>query len=121
MKNEKFEALKNLCCRTLNPNETMSQIIIGNEIDFLKWNVAHEIGVMNNDDGEIVGLLLKLDHKNYDDSIFITLSFLDYYAIHFVDADLNLLHSIELVDCFSIFSVIDNELNSMTKFKFSLN
>lgn len=123
-----FEELVSLGCREFDPKTTMSQIIFGVEgdpqkmIDFINWDINEPIGVVRNDDGEVIGMMLKFNHKNYTELLYITLNFLDYYNLYFIQDDTKeVLYSVEDVDCESLFPVIREVINNFQRVQLHLN
>lgn len=116
--------LHKLGCREFDPRETMNQIIQGGSEKFLDWKISKELFRVfrnNNERNGIVGLLMKVNHKNYSDMVYITLSFWDYYNVYFFDRDFNMVHSIEEIDCENIFDAIDDAFQHCVKIEISLN
>lgn len=123
-----FDELKNLGCREFDPRVTMSQIMSGMDknpqrlIEFLSWDIEKNLHVVKNDEDEIIGLMMKFNHDNYSELLYVTLNFLDYYNLHFIHSETKeIICSVEDVDCESLFSVINDTLNNVRKFNFSLN
>jgi hypothetical protein len=121
-----FNDLKDLGCRVFDPRVTMGQITDNlNEkglLRFLSWGVEKKIGVISNDEDETIGMMLKLNHKNYDELVYITLNFLDYYNIYFIRMNDNeLLNKVEDVGCEELFITIDSLLESVIKFEINPN
>jgi hypothetical protein len=84
--------------------------------------VEKKIGVISNDEDETIGMMLKLNHKNYDELVYITLNFLDYYNIYFIRMiDNELLNKVEDVGCEELFITIDSLLESVIKFEINPN
>lgn len=130
MENEKKfitcqEDLINLGCRVFDPRVTMDQItdnLTPKEVkQFLEWGVEKQLGVVNNEHDESIGVILKLNHKNYEETIYITLNFLDYYNVHFILRNGEVVHTIEDVGCEELYSVIQGVLNCVMKVEVSLN
>lgn len=122
----KFSDLKDLGCRVFDPHVTMGQITDNlNEkglLRFLSWGVERKIGVISNNEDEPIGMMLKLNHKNYDELVYITLNFLDYYNIYFIrKIDNELLNKVEDIGCEELFITIDSLLESVIKFEINPN
>lgn len=122
---ERIKDLEELTCRSLNPDEVIRMLVPDDERlhKYMQWNVDENIAIVNSVDGNVGGLLLKLEHKNFDDCVYITLSFLDYFNVYFVGCDLKVLHTIEDVPCDTLFDTINTQLENVTciPIKYSLN
>lgn len=122
---ERIKDLEELTCRSFDPQEVMTTLIPDDERTpkYVNWNVEKNIAVVQGVDGGIGGIVLKLNHKNFDDCVYITLSFLDFFNVYFVGADLKVLHKIEDVPANELFDTINDQLENVVKFPidFSLN
>lgn len=119
----RIKELEDFTCRSFNPDEVMQMLVPDDERfeSYLDWNVNENIAVVNSIDGNIGGLLMKLEHKNYNDCVYITLSFLDYFNVYFIGHELKVLRTIENVPCDALFDTINEQLENYIPFQFSLN
>ena len=111
--------------RTFDPRTTMNQIILGcvesKKIDeFFSWGVSKQIHVLNNDEGDDVGMVLKMNHPNFDDILLITLGWDDLYVVRFVTDD-GVKNEIEGLYFDQLFDVVNNTLMKMFKMEFNMN
>ena len=111
-----------MCERPFTPQVTMEQIVgCSDPIKFLGWNIDKRISVLRDDDDDCVGMIMKLNHKNFNDMLLITLSWDDTYRVRFVDQDFNIIDDIEGLFFDQLFEVIDRRLDEKIKVEFSLN
>lgn len=122
---ERTKGLEELTCRSFDGKKVLQMLIPDDErvIDYAAWNVDENIATIDNIDGGIGGLLLKLNHNNYEDCVLITLSFLDFFNVYFVGCDLKVCHTIENIPCDELFETINTQLENITRIpiKFNLN
>lgn len=116
------EQIFSLCERSFRPQTTMEQILQESTDEYETWNVDHRVSVLTNDDGNPVGMILKLEHPNFDDLVLITLSWDDTYRIRFIKYDtFEVVHDKEYIYFDQLFEVINNTLKGMMKMEFSMN
>jgi hypothetical protein len=122
---ERINELQELTCRSFDPKEVMTTLIPDDErtLKYIAWNVEDKIAIVESVDGGVGGLVLKLNHKNFEDCVYITLSFLDFFNVYFVGRDLKVLHRIEDIPADMLFDVINTQLDNVVKMNidFSLN
>jgi hypothetical protein len=115
-------SMKSLCERPFNPEVTMEQIVSESNFDkFKTWNVHPLIQCMSNDDDECIGMMMKLDHPNYKDFVFITLSWDDTYRVRFFDQRGEEVEDISMLYFDQLFEVIDRRLDKFMRYEVCLN
>ena len=117
----KEQTILSLCERTFDPKSTMFQLIHFGKEKYDTWNVHKCIQCVTNKDNEVVGMTLKLDHENYKDFIFITLSWDDTYRVRFFDQRGEEVEDISMLYFDQLFEVIDRRLNEFVRFEVCLN
>lgn len=111
-----------MCERPFTPQVTMEQIVgCSDPIKFLSWGIDKRISVLKDEDDDCVGMIMKLNHENYDDMIMITLSWDDTYRVRFVNQNFDIVHDVEGLFFDQLFEVINNKLERMMKMEFSMN
>lgn len=114
--------LFSFCERTFHPQTTMEQILQESTNDYQHWNVDQRISVLKNDDDDCVGMIMKLDHPNFDDLVLITLSWDDTYRVRFIDLSRGeVVQDKEYIYFDQLFEVINNTLKGMIRMEFSMN
>lgn len=115
--------------RAFIPQETLEQIAHFGKFDFIKWNISKAIFCIPDDEADeddevqyCKGIVLKINHPNYDDMVIITLSYDDTYRIRFADEKFNVSDDIEGIYFDMLFECINERIvNKKAKFDFNLN
>ncbi len=116
------KTIHSLCERPFDPKTTLFQIInYGNEEKYETWNVNKMVSCVSNKDNEVIGMTLKLDHKNYKDFILITLSWDDTYRVRFIDSRGEIVDDISFLFFDQLFEVIDDRLDKFVRMEFCMN
>jgi hypothetical protein len=101
--------------RGFHPQTTMDQIMEYGKDKINEWKVDPRIGCITDGDDEYEdrpkGMYMKLNHRNYQDTLFITLDWDDTYHIRFLNEEQEVTHEIEFVYCDQLFEVIDRYIN----------
>lgn len=112
-----------MCERSFSPKVTMEQLMSGSPSmkEFISWNIDQRVSVLNNDEKECVGMIMKMDNERYDDLVFLTLSWDDTYRIRFINQKFEVMKDIEGIYCDQLFEVIDRTMENLVKIEFNMN
>lgn len=120
---ERIKGLEPLMYDEVIPQEAMQSLVPKDDgiISYVLWEVDDQIGMLENSNGKIGGIVLKLNHPNFNELLFITKSFLNFYNVHFLRVDFELLHSIENIPAGNLFKTIDAQLDCITRIPMNLS
>jgi hypothetical protein len=122
---ERIKVLEGLTISPIEPNTIMNTIVPHNNkkkmSQFMDWRVNLKVGVVETAYGDAGGVMLKLNHVNYKQCLFITSSFLDFYNVHFVSVNFKVLRSIENIPKEKFFDTINKELNFVHEFPYAIS
>lgn len=86
--------------RHFNPRETM-KVLTHNQLIFFSWGVSGKIKTIGtNEYNEVKGMLLKVRGRKWKQYVLITLNFLDWYEVHLVNKEFELVERVGGDLCF---------------------
>jgi hypothetical protein len=114
---EHFKQLEELTISEFNPSELLDKLIPDDERfeKFKEWNLDLNLFTVLGITGEVSGLVMKLDHKNFEDLLFITKSFMGFYNVHYISTNLSVLHTEENILEKDLFNTINKTLERVVK------
>ena len=101
--------------RGFDPQTTMGQIEDFGKDKLKDWKIDPRICCITDGEDDIEDrpklMCIKLNHRNYNDMVLITLDFDDTYHVRFVSEEENVTHEIEFIYFDQLFEVIDRYIN----------
>ena len=105
-------------CRQFNPNETLKQICFINPHLHLCWGMSNKIVVYGKDEyNEVKGMMFKVKGHHWKKYVLITLNFADYYDVHLVNNDGQVVEEVSTDVPFEELSrIIDNRIEKLAHY-----
>jgi len=111
MNNTETKTIWNIGERVFDPNQTMS--VLTQDISvYWSWGVQGKIKLVGLEkDGWCKGMILKVNGYKWKKYVMITLNFMDWYEVHLLDNDYNVIERIGGDICFEdLVEVIDRRI-----------
>ena len=115
MKQESYDNMMKLTCRSFNPDETL-QVLKGTNLwVFFSWGVSKLLRIPKKNYG-YVGLLMKVNGCHHKGYVLITLNFLDLYDVHLLNNQYKVKESITDIYFDELFNVIDGKIERIPEY-----
>ena len=111
MNNIETKTIFNIGERVFSPDSTM-MVLTQNISVYWSWGVQGKIRLVNREsDGWCKGMILKVNGSKWKKYVMITLNFMDWYEVHLLDENYNIIEKVGGDICFEdLVDVIDERI-----------